>query len=201
MPEDIMILPSRRIVYHLFCFLNFMIVLIVILTPFWLWNNFRNEFVFMGLWLKCNNSGCRKVSLENASPEMLQNARWFSLLAFISSLTSLILSQDNLSQFFQTAFSKRLISTMANFCAGIFLLLSLMIICFGITHEINTEEKYLSPSFGFYIGCVACLLAFLLGIVSLVHPVGLFEDSINETTQRSLMIPEGYVDQYTHSFL
>ncbi|XP_034279643.1 uncharacterized protein LOC117669365 isoform X2 [Pantherophis guttatus] len=149
MPEDIMILPSRRIVYHLFCFLNFMIVLIVILTPFWLWNNFRNEFVFMGLWLKCNNSGCRKVSLEN----------------------------------------------------GIFLLLSLMIICFGITHEINTEEKYLSPSFGFYIGCVACLLAFLLGIVSLVHPVGLFEDSINETTQRSLMIPEGYVDQYTHSFL
>ncbi|ETE66442.1 hypothetical protein L345_07786, partial [Ophiophagus hannah] len=84
---------------------------------------------------------------------------------------------------------------------GIFLLLALMITCFGITSEINTEEKYLTPFFGFYVGCVACLLAFLLGIVSLMHPVGLFENSKQQKPKRRLMIPEDYVDYYMHSSL
>ncbi|XP_078236420.1 uncharacterized protein LOC144584329 [Pogona vitticeps] len=120
--------------------------------------------------------GKRKVFLDVA--------RGLSLLATFADFVALLSEWDLHNRFVNFDISKDLVSCLANFHTGVFLLGTLLIVYLKLRTEVDVTGNQLWLFCGFYMGCIVCLLSFVLGTQAMIEHKSSEEEKMN--TERHL---------------
>ncbi|XP_053254159.1 uncharacterized protein LOC128418476 isoform X2 [Podarcis raffonei] len=157
-----------RSTYCTLCFINFMLLVNVMATPLWLRHDYVDGYFVFGLWAICNHQlECDDVFLP--VNEYLHVVRLLLILALISDFIALFLSWELLTRVLKKVVSESLLSSVAHFSAGFFLLCSLVVTYCKLAIEVDSDGTHAAPYLGFFAGCFACSLCFLLGTLSLLQ--------------------------------
>ncbi|XP_042296621.1 uncharacterized protein LOC121915986 [Sceloporus undulatus] len=153
-------------IHYIIACVNFLLLVIIGASPYWLVHpSGEREFV-MGFWTYCFQYKCDVVF---RSSEHLTIARILLVAAILSSLTSLVSSRTILMRCVQKNIREGLISFLANVTTGTCVLGCLLLVTKKLRYMTEEDKTvYLSLYTDFTLGCIVCAVCYVLGISSLL---------------------------------
>ncbi|XP_053254165.1 lens fiber membrane intrinsic protein-like isoform X1 [Podarcis raffonei] len=158
-------MPFVRKTYSVMCCVNIVLLIICIASPNWLVHHCVKSNVHLGLWLFCFEKDCKP---HPYSIESLEAVRGLMIIALIFTCFALLCGQNLLSRITKREILDCLISSIANYCAGLCTVSSLMIVLFEVRVVIDADVIHLAPDWAFCIACVSFSLSLVLGTQNLL---------------------------------
>ncbi|XP_042296624.1 uncharacterized protein LOC121915989 [Sceloporus undulatus] len=157
---------TQRTVFRGMSAIAFVMLIISTLTPLLLWYRFQEGYLLRGLWNFCDRNGCNELFDPGT---FLDAAQALSIVADISGLIALLSMWEVLNCItdWNVNLDENFTSSVANFITGIFLFCTLLITFIKLRTIVDIHGNRLIPFCGFYFGCLACILSFILGVYSL----------------------------------
>ncbi|XP_042296625.1 uncharacterized protein LOC121915990 [Sceloporus undulatus] len=177
-----------RKAYCAMCSINTMLLIISIASPFWLVHHCVPGDIHVGLWMVCFQKECIRNPVLIESVTVTQG---LMITALGCSVIALLASQDLFTRVLKREVPEVLISSLANYSAGLCTICSLMIMLFELQVVVKTENSHLAPDWAFWISCVSFLLSLVLGTRSLLfHQYSLTEEKMLASQVNPLQGPQ-----------
>ncbi|XP_028598365.2 uncharacterized protein LOC114603495 [Podarcis muralis] len=142
---------------------NFLVLLIITISPYWLGYSAEENNFTMGVWTYCFQKKCGLVSARSV---YLFLVRALLIIAIGCGLTALITSWTSFSHCLKENTDKAMMSFVTNFIAAICMLTALVIIYTKLRTSVD-DAVLLSPCQDFFLGCFVFVLFFALATVNL----------------------------------
>ncbi|XP_039178674.1 uncharacterized protein LOC120298743 [Crotalus tigris] len=156
--------------------INFLLLLVTTSSPLLLRFRLYQGYFLNGWWTVCDGYSCNSV---RSSSGPLIAAQVLAVAAVFFGFIALISSWKLLACLIGREITENLISSVAHFGTGLFLLSALLITYCNLRIKIDVHNNKMKPYYGFFLGCFVCFLSFFLGTISLLYYKGLIKEKEN----------------------
>ncbi|KAJ6663884.1 hypothetical protein lerEdw1_009965 [Lerista edwardsae] len=172
-PSNVRLLNRCKNTFCVISCFNFMVILSITISPFWLVRRFVGGDYVTGMWFSCYQSRCGFIFVRTV---YLDIVRILLIAAVMNSLIPMVSARDRLPRYIKQKIPEGLFASVAEFITGICLLCSLVIVSTQLTFDTDEEGHHLQLYRDFFIGCIICSLCFILDFIHhncLLRPIEL----------------------------
>ncbi|XP_042296622.1 uncharacterized protein LOC121915987 [Sceloporus undulatus] len=182
-----------RYMYYALAYTSIVMLIIAIVSPFWIVQHFEEDDFHMGLWSICFGTViCSYISVVTANLAAVQG---LMLIALACCFLALICSQDLLTRCLKKKVPENLISSAAFYHAGVCILFSLIIMYLRLRAiMMEVEVLHLSPDWAFFMSMFTCSFCLVLGTLRLLWQKHLVNGKKKLSTQRTVVPATASVD-------